>query len=849
MTTSCFWRASGEFFFILFVCGLSSAIAEAQERTEFQLKESRWQTMPSVVKDVKVDHDGRAWFELREYADLEQCKRQIERSVSLERPWVAGAKLVLFDRSGRIWLLPRTDGRLLLGYDPKSKEWLQRRIEKPADTKHYSDTFSDRAWQSHTGQLYFASRHGVHVLDEGEWSFKSLFQDNVAESKYYGNTKVFADPEFAQDADGKVFLWARWGKYGWTGTLGYFTHDGETWQHVRQASGREIERLSSVVPLANGALLVCPKADEAFLTSQANNELAIQKKVAADIKLLGDSSFAEREAATKRLVSVITVAIKQVRREVELATAPEVKARLALLIRNFEQDVKAPKVDGHILSNARHFCSDDQGRAWIWASSAVTPSGQRVRDSFVILDPEGGIEIAPSGTKGWYPNSTLLGRNGLVYFARYRKGCVAFEGERCIAITDANQTSYRYILGEDERGRIYLSDERSIAVYQPKLPDLRASLPTTIYSVVHGDTSVCQDDQGKMWAKLVGDDKPFLSVFESGVWCDVKPPGNDKAFDRFVVLLPLSQGGLIALPSTSGPACLYDGSDWRQYKNLRTLVEEEYELLSKRIDNRRFGRDFYAKLRTDDRGRVWVVESTKCAVFDGRRWLDVDTEIEKINSKFHQFKHCLPVSGGKRMLVSNSSRKRDANFLVGVEDGKVLVERSKSLGSREIDSDYVTRSGLWLDRRGRVLLPVNNDTSMVLKSVNEPPETLADTGFPRFQDRAGGVWYLNSKAKRLVVVLPNGKRQSIIDDGFHATTSIVEDRAGSFWIGTSQGLLQVKRQSEDADGLHIVRHFEKDVPRGSCLGMFVDDENLWFYGPGPAQAYRLYRVVLPKQSD
>lgn len=833
--------------FVFLQSGFLGAFAAAQEREKLQLAESRWQTLPPIVRSVKFDRDGRAWFELNERAEIKELKQQVEESFGLKQPWIAGAKLLLFDRLGRVWMRPNKDNRLLLGYDPKSKTWIQRRAEALPDTPTSTSVkFTGGAWESHSGRLYFASRYGVHTLDGDRWRFKHLFRENIAETKYYGALKCFDEVRFSQNADGKVYLWARWGRFGWTGTLGFFEHNGDTWRHVREADGWEIDRLNSVIPLNNNEVLVCPGSDAAILARPPVDDPAALQTVADDIKLLGDRRYVVREAATQRLASN-PAAQAQIHAALSATNDVETKTRLAFIIGRFEDDSNFPVVDGFELNGAKQFCVDGKGRSWIYANVAVAPSDERIHKSFFLLTKEGKIEAAPRGTQNWYPDSTFLGRDGTVYFARYRKGCVAFKGEQMVKITDRNQTSYRYILGEDNQGRIYLSDERSVAVFDASAHERRASLATTLYEVARSGTGVCQDDKGKVWAKLAGKDHRFLSVFESGRWRDIELPDNNKYFDQIAALLPLKKGGLIALPGANGPAYLFDGSQWHQHQNLRALVKVHHALLAERIDNQRFGRDFYCKLRVDDQGRIWVVQWAKCDVFDDGRWLDVTSKVKKAKPKFGQFHHCLPVSGGKRMLISNSSLDHGANFFAWVEDGKVQLEQTKNLGGRRaIESDYSTRTGLWIDRSGRVLLPVNHDSAAVLTKSSDPPAVLNKTGFPRFQDRTGAVWYLNPNEKRLVVVFPDGQRQSIEHDGLHAQTAIVENRIDSFWIGTSNGLLHISRKSTKPDGLKIIRHYEKDVPRGSCLAMFSSSETLWFYGPGPDDPYRLYRVELPK---
>ncbi len=246
-------------------------------------------------------------------------------------------------------------------------------------------------------------------------------------------------------------------------------------------------------------------------------------------------------------------------------------------------------------------------------------------------------------------------------------------------------------------------------------------------------------------------------------------------------------------------------------------------------------------MRIDNAGRIWFVEWTRCSVYDGRKWLDVVSAARKQGFGTDQFHHCLPLDNGARMLLSHALMAwvEADHIKVGIFDPKIRMGK--------IESDYITRSGLWLDSAHRVWLPMNSKSCFVLSNLDDI-QLISDSGYPRFEDSVGCIWFLNDRDKQLVVRNRVGATFSLHEDALHATSAVVEDRSGSVWISTVRGLLHVVKETDNREigfSLRKVKHYQREVPNGSCLEMFVDSErDLWFYGPGPNN-YRLYRVQLP----
>ncbi|MCY3021556.1 MAG: hypothetical protein NTW87_21285 [Planctomycetota bacterium] len=441
------------------LCARCAIGGAAGERHDLLPREGRWQAFPADVRTVRVDPAGRAWFAVNGSATVAQLKQQVESAAGCEAPWVAGAKSLFFDRRGRVWLVPDAEPALLLGCDLKLRTWLERRVvpfpEKAAGSA---------AFESRTGRLYIGDALGVHVLDDGRWSYQQLYARNIEQGAYYGPTKAFGQPQFAEDADGRVLVWTRWGYGGLTGTIGFFVHDGKEWRRfVPCVDGKASERLHSVIPLRNALALICPEFGPAYLAATKPLDERRREEVRKEIVLLGSESFDVREAAEKRLSALGMDTLPLFTGALETQSDREIEYRLRRVVDTLSA---APRVAGHAFSFARHFCTDHDGNAWLWAERCVTPSGTEERCAYWRISPAGQVSRGPPGLMAWYPDSTFVDSRGRLYFPHPGKGCMMFDGRKLRPVTEPGEASYQSILGEDKAGRIYLTDGRSVAAFR-----------------------------------------------------------------------------------------------------------------------------------------------------------------------------------------------------------------------------------------------------------------------------------------------------------------------------------------------------------------------------------------------
>ena len=96
----------------------------AQERPDLLPQKVRWQAMPADVLRVTVDAGGRAWFEVAPAGpasveppppSVKQVQAAVEGVAALPAPWLTGARIVLHDARGRIWLVPDLDAAVQVG--------------------------------------------------------------------------------------------------------------------------------------------------------------------------------------------------------------------------------------------------------------------------------------------------------------------------------------------------------------------------------------------------------------------------------------------------------------------------------------------------------------------------------------------------------------------------------------------------------------------------------------------------------------------------------------------------------------------------------------------------------------
>jgi len=819
-------------FFLAFTLPGPKAPGAVAERPDLLPQHVRWQTYPSDVTGVCFDRQRRPWFELNGVATIEQVKRQVEEAMTLKAPWVRGARILLFDSAGRVWLCPLPD--MLLGYDPHSRDWIEREAIHDRGGDQSSTAISDATFgpgiEDRAGRVFFGDRGGCHLFDHGRWSYQPFYQLNIARDLYFGDSHRFEVPIFTQDTRGRVYAWAPWGWGGCTGTLGFWVHEQDRWEQVMTEVGRKPGHISAVVPLGDGQALVCPESGVVCLMRVDLDDPADAQQLDRDVVLLGVDEFRQRRDAERRILARGPHVLPRLREALAAAKSPEQRARLQQAISVLERKPTEPQINEFRLANARFWGRDSRGGAVLWADT-VGPDGRGGRTAAWVVSPPEEVEPAPDVLTDWGPQSMLADSNGRLFMAHYKKGLAVLDEGRFDRISDDADLPFDAIVGEDSGGRVYAQNRWQVAAIDLDAPDTRRTLPAAVFELSSNRDMACLGCDGRTIAKLFGPGRPFVSFFDAGQWHDLPGPRKPAATDDFTYFQPLRDGGMLVEQQPGGRSFYFDGAVWSEYAGLHELVAANYGQLVKRIDNVRTGVDAYTKLRVGTGGVIWCAEWGRLATCDGTRWRSLSaSDLHGLN--LAALCGCVALSGGGRMALWDGT---GAYLAQTGGDGLRVTPLQKLPAAQEL------HAAPWIDSRGRLWLPHSADSAAVLD--HDRTDVLADTGLPRIEDSAGRIWFVNAARKMLIVLGPKGERLELADEAISEQTTVIENKPGSYWLNTRRGLRHVIGPASAPSSLQPDgQPYELGIPKGTCGGMWLDAAGaLWFSTPG-----RLYRIELPR---
>jgi len=815
---------------LLVVAPLRGDDTASPPRSDLNVRSVYWQVLASDVRSVTIDPGGRAWFELDGNASVEQIKAQVERAGGLEAPWVKSARILLFDSAGRVWLTAGPG--LLLGFDPKSKTW----IERPAISSSAGGApdvaghaICGPAIEDGDGRVYVGDRGGCHVFDHGAWSYQPFYALNIQKQIYFGESRQFYVPTFARDDRGRIFAWTQWGPEGCTGTLGFWVHEGSRWNQTLTNIGERPGRIAAVVPLPDRKVLVCPEMGRvavAWVDFAEQTNLAPLRK---DIDLLGSRDFRQRRDAEHRILKQGPHVLPELHAAIATATSPEQRNRLERAIMVLELPPQQPTINDFALTNARLAGRDARGYPVLWADT-VGPDGRAGRTAAWVVTPAAAVLPAPDAVTEWAPHSMLADRAGRLFLARYQKGLGVIDRDGKVKyLTDETDIPFDEILGQDRAGRVYVRNRWHVGAINLDVADTRRALPVVVYDLSASRAAACQDARGQTVAKLSGADHPFLSVYRNGRFADVPVPAGSAWISDVAYLQPLRDGALVSQEQPGGDVFYFDGAAWSVHRSFRALVEKQYAPLVARVDNSRSGVDTYASLRVDARKNVWCVQWDHVDVYDGKQWRTHALAGDR-GSASRPILYCLPLANTGRVVISDGTQTLLAELAAGGIKTSVLG------GARTAVAGGT--AGLRVDSRGRAWVPRTDDSATLVE--NDQARAVPDTGIPRLEDSAGRIWFANLARRRVVALDRNGAATSVAEDALSEDSTIVEETPASYWVNTRSGL---RHLLADANGKLTLEgdYYEKGLPKGPCNGMWIDaNRSLWFSGSG-----RLYRIDLP----
>jgi streptogramin lyase len=805
---------------------LDPLFAKLVARPDLQPRNAYWQVFPSDVRAVKIDNQGKPWLELEGDAPLIQIKEQVENSFRSPAHWVKAARILLFDSTGKIWLTPSR--KLLLAFDPKAAQWIERSVPN-AQSDSSDHDFCGPAIEDKAGRVYIGDRSGCHVFDHGGWSYQPFYELNARSDAYFGPSRQFAIPQFTSDDRGRIFAWATWGTDGCTGTLGFWVHEGTQWHQTFTDLGERAGRLSAVVPLQDGKVLLCPESGKVAVAWVDFDESTDLDQLRRDIESLGSRDFHQRRDAEHRILELGPHVLPELRKSLSSSSSPEQRNRLERIITVLEEAPQQPKINDFSLGNARMAGHDNHGNAVLWADT-FGPDGRAGRTAAWLITPDARVLPAPEPITEWAPHSLLTDAHGRLFMARYQKGLGMLDQGHLMQLSDETDIPFDEILGQDAAGRIYVRNKWHVGAINLDVPDTRRTLAVTAFDLSSSRAAACQDSTGKIVAKLSGADHRFLSVYENGQFVDLPVPAGGAWISDVAYLQPLKNSALVAQEQPGSDVFFFDGKSWRGFRSFRALVELKYQTLIHLIDNRRIGVDSYAGLRVDSHNNIWCMQWDHVDTYDGKAWQSFAPGAGR-GLVSRAILYCLPLNNGN-VVLSDSSEVISAQTTAQGINATVLLAGHGGPSSYSL-------TGLRIDADGRAWLPRSDDSATVIS--DHRAQTIEKSGIPRLQDAPGRIWFVDPSARQLIILDRSGARDVVRDEALSDDSTIVQEDRNSFWVNTRSGLRHLvsdERGSFTADG----DYFEKAVPKGACNGMWIDPaRNLWFSGSG-----RLYRIALPK---
>ena len=828
----------------------------AAERADLLPPPARWTDLPSDVRNVAVDRTGRAWFELLGEATAEEIQGQVEHGIKLKAPWVRGACILLFDSKNRIWLRPDSGPSELWCYDPAKKLWTVRRpwhdpAVAPDPNNLYAHAFDFECVESKSGTIHFAGRLGVYTLSGEDWTYQQFFEMNVQQNRWFGAIKSFNPICFSADDDG-VYAWSEWGTRGWTGTLGFWMHDGKQWRQMLTEVGAAKTKgaIRSLAALGGGRLLISPYGDSSpFILRLTAPEKIDARQLTADMRLLADSDFKTREAAQQRILDRGTGALFPLHAELAATKDPEMSARLERITNLLENPREGLTLDGRrlIFSVARGRDAGDN--VFLWARQATPDRGQV--SIICRVSPEGLVLPAPAELASNARVPFFVTGDHQTLTAPDRRGLARLDEQRLTPLLDDTERNFRWVQAEDPAGRLYITtrcpDEPysrlwggQVALLDSRQKETRQTLGATAYDISSRDITFAVDTAGRAWTKLKGSDHPFLSVFENGAWKDAPLPPGSVNVDVVQQLQALEDGGLLMRVGDERNFLL-DAGQWKEYPSMSDLVEKNYERLKKVVSDRA-GTTRVPLLRRDAFDHLWVNDWNHARLYTGQQWIHLsdspDVPLKNIKAIF-------PSHAGKKMLLISNDNDM---ALAELKDGKIHLERFPMQNyDASCAADYVNR--FTIDSHGRSWLSLNNYREMWLDDSgrHESP----DFQNARLEDSRGRIWFYRGWDKALVIRNPDAALTRISTENMfpalHGASCFVEDLPGSLWISTSCGLSHFAVEgAADKPTLKRLADYTRGLPRGYTQNLYPDGRGNFWTIDAEANNARLWRIEIPK---
>ena len=698
----------------------------------------------------RIGPDGRAWLWRTNYkTSVKELMRSVETAADQESPVIEGAEILSVDRRGRIWLLPDSERRLLLGYDPEKRKWI-RRPGLPEDKRaHYKDkdpmtasyVITGPCFESRAGRLFFGDRLGVHMLDGDTWTYQFLFERNIRENRYYDEIKSFNEPRFCQDAEGRVYVWSNWGRSGWTGTIGYWVFDGKEWKNIDT-----VERVQRVIPRG---------PDETWIVDHLNNFVVLKEG-----KAVTEENAKKAFCPNMRFQSVRPVVRHKDGR---------------LFFRLEEVSIVEPfeKVKHRMVALPAHGPAQDLGEE-------ITAFFGRIRWRSVVA----------VSRDGW-----IWGSDGRMIEA------ISPDGKESRVFREIQNLMNIRIRKIDGRGNVYLTASGQVWRFDPRAasdPETSAG-PLLPAMRVNIKGLACPDSLGRMWCRWDVADSP-MSVFEGGAWRTMPEQKQDNRYKKFISAFPGADGSMVFVDDRHY-FHLHDADGWVIEKTPVDLALKHGSRLREALAYPPVtGMNFYSHLVKDAHGRIsWAHWYHKWVMVDGDRVIDVTKSDLKLGpARKRVLGVLMPLGNGTRVLACDED---GAAAIIDVVDGRIVKVADSPVSLRNRPTEG-WRSNVLRDSEGWVWIMTGTKSV----AVGEDGKAAASIkGWLMLEDRDGGRWFNEPSANSAFIVrVTPADRTRLEVPALLGLASMTEAPDGTVWALTSSSLIRVKA---DGEKLAVVENY------------------------------------------
>ena len=308
---------------VMTACSVQAAAGASPTHVEIKETGERWETFPEEVCAVFVQDGKRVWYELAHPArreDLVTVKKIIKEQFNRPNPQVFGVSPVLFEPDGRVWFSTHSC-RTMLSYDGKSFG----EYPSEGETHYYVGSCPNTGIAQSMGYrhgcnatvgetVFLAESHGVLSVTADKPSYHLMTSTPPLKRSRLNY------PVVVPEADG-------------LGVLAHLEVDGEMILHRwRNGKWSEIDvprkfstsGIGAVVPWNQGAWVFQQGDSMTFVRYQKLDDRTFGDMAAR----LGDEKYADREEATKRLISMGAEISKELKCILQVTSDPEVIMRL-----------------------------------------------------------------------------------------------------------------------------------------------------------------------------------------------------------------------------------------------------------------------------------------------------------------------------------------------------------------------------------------------------------------------------------------------------------------------------------------------------------------------------------------